>query len=149
MKRATIAACCALASVPSFAGDWAQAGMQEDQALLVDSSSIVKTRNIRGAWMLAINRNDFSVGAYSVAWFDFDCKDKKMRGQDFQFYDLSGKVTMSGQLDEGWSRVFPGSTGEVMLNSVCKNDAPVIFRNATPHTAAKVIREVLTKKNIW
>lgn len=52
MKKEIVAVCCALASVPSFAGDWVAGGAIDSIAQFVDYSSIELNKDTRGAWLI-------------------------------------------------------------------------------------------------
>lgn len=149
MNKTFIAACCALASFQSFAGDWTPAGRMQNQVQFVDYSSIQKSGDIRGTWMLCIFNNDKNGDAYSLVWVDFDCKNKKIRESDYTYYDIAGNVNAAGKWNVNWSRAFPGSIGETACTTVCQQDSLVLFKDKTPHWVAKTVREAMTQNGEW
>lgn len=77
MKKEIVAVCCALASVPSFAGDWVAGGATDSIDQFVDYSSIEQSNDTRGAWLIHVCNRDKRGIAYTLFWAEHNCQSKK------------------------------------------------------------------------
>lgn len=105
----------------SYASDWQ---LFEDDAFLIDKSSITKTNNSVKAWVIVvghgkINNKNF---AYMKNYMDFRCKEKTSANLEIHFYNKKDNYiegsTLEGNLIK-YARIVPDSRGEKILNAVC------------------------------
>lgn len=150
MKKEIVAVCCALASVPSFAGDWVAGGATDSIDQFVDYSSIEQNNDTRGAWLIHVINRDKRGIAYTLFWAEHNCQSKKIRYMDYVHYDMSGKIIESGNEPTSWGRAIPGSIGETALKAVCQKEKPtIIFPNTSPEKVAEAIRKYRTSNGEW
>ena len=106
----------------SYASDWQ---LFEDDAFLIDKSSITKTNNSVKAWVIVaghgkINNKNF---AYMKNYMDFRCKEKTSANLEIHFYNKKHNCVEGSNLEElnmvKYERVIPDSRGEKILNAIC------------------------------
>ena len=71
---------------------------------------------LRSTWTKIIK----SDGSYTVAFQEFDCKNKSYKNRYFRAYDLGGKVINSLEGSENWMPIAPDTISEQALLKVCR-----------------------------
>ena len=149
MKRAAIAICCALASVPCLAGDWGLAGSMDGYEQFVDYSSIEKMGHVRGAWLLSVFNHDSNGDAYSMTWVECDCYRSMYRGLEYAFYNKEGALSVSGRRSGQWAPIRPGGLDDSTCRAVCSKTPEILFPSATPRWLATKIRDTFVANGVW
>lgn len=148
MKNLLVAACCALASVPSFAGDWAFVSADANRADFADVSSKVQNGNVVGMWILGVLRESSAKEDHALAWYEIDCKQKRFRAPQVVMFGKEGKIESEFKSNE-WTRPLPDSRASITITRVCNKDLTVLFPNANPTMMSKAIRASFKQTKRW
>lgn len=149
MNKTIIAACCALASFPSFAGDWIPTAAYNHNFLLVDGTTLGNDDAIKGAWVLSVTEPSAKFSGYSLTWWECDCKAYKARTSDFKFFSFQGELITTNNTVTKWSRGVPGSVTGDIIKTICSRPKEKGIDSDSPKEVAQFIRDYLASEGKW
>ncbi len=93
MKRLFVGTCCALASLPTIAGNWVNSGINLQIAEYINTTDVDTFRNVLGTWVLDLYPVRPGKPDYSLSWREFDCRKRTTRTTEMTVFDSFGRVT--------------------------------------------------------